>query len=172
MIIAKATVKRVKSVMHLGAANKGYDLVVHTLDWWTTDAGECLLQVRKDQEDYRKSNPSRLAYIKYNASLAAKAGCGNCDEQAMIAFTLLYNMRIRPLDLMYAVNGEHVFVVIGRDKTSRAMDHGRWGRNAVICDPWDDASYPASEIREKLPSGRTRKPLSKVWYPSSWYRAD
>src|SRR5438105_29150 len=55
------------------------------------------------------------AFYRASAAKAADLGCGNCGEQAAVAFMYLKDAGVRPLDLMaYQDPGDHAFVVIGR----------------------------------------------------------
>ena len=82
----------------------------------------------------------RAAYITRVASIAVAAGCGNCSDQATVAFCYLYYQHIRPIDLMYLTNEKHSFVVIGKNSDG-GLDPATWGEDVVVCDPWNDDAY-------------------------------
>ena len=46
-------------------------------------------------------------------------------------------------------NGDHMFLVIGRNPYSDPANYISWGSSAVICDPWGGYAIPASEITSK-----------------------
>ena len=71
---------------------------------------------------------------------------GNCGEQSTIALLYLKELGVSNLDLVFLDNGDHAFVVIGRDPHSDINDFTTWGENAVICDPWGQRYFPASDI--------------------------
>jgi hypothetical protein len=70
--------------------------------------------------------------------------CGNCNEQAAIAFTYLHRLGVRPLDYCtltpFSRDVDHVFVIIGRrkkaDPKSKLPVWEQWDDDAVVCDPW------------------------------------
>jgi hypothetical protein len=64
--------------------------------------------------------------------------CGNCGEQASMAFIYLRDHGIRPLDY-YEAEGiltRHAFVIIGLDANIDKTDYKQWNKNAIMCDPW------------------------------------
>lgn len=142
MLLADLAVRYVNDRMTLGAANKGSDYFWHHYTPWNTKTGDCLEAVRADFKKYKESGTrSNFELIRSNANRALLGGCGNCDEQAMAAFMYLYNRKVRQLDLMVCPKA-HVFVVLGRDEKSESNNTDTWGDAAVICDPWDNVSYP------------------------------
>lgn len=146
---------------------------------------KCVLGDVRYNDNWRQaSNTSsgprtqRLNNIQTINGLARKYGCGNCKEQAAVAFTFLHRLGIRPLDYVsltpYSRTVDHVFVVIGReydyDSRLKTEPWEQWGDDAVICDAWSprlrrptgsspmsgqpfgDAfgAYPAKQLREKM----------------------
>jgi hypothetical protein len=91
-------------------------------------------------------------FIPHLALRALANGCGNCGEQAAIAFEFLRSKGISPVNYMNLNdpdgNAIHSFVVIsfsGCDNTCN------WGQDAVICDPWDNSqAYPAGQIAQQM----------------------
>lgn len=92
--------------------------------------------------------------IKTIAESALSKGCGNCGEQAAIAFMMLVDKRVEPLDYMMCAGegDDHVFVVIGRKENSdvRRFNLQTWGPDAVVCDPWMGKAYPCSAMQTHL----------------------
>lgn len=91
-------------------------------------------------------------YIPHLAHRAVEVGCGNCAEQAAVAYIFLQNRGVQPLDYMLLSDntgtGIHVFVVIGFKPDEGTSG---WGKEAVICDPWDDGrAYPADQIVNQM----------------------
>ncbi|MDI9818037.1 MULTISPECIES: hypothetical protein [unclassified Legionella] len=87
--------------------------------------------------------------------VSSKYSLGNCHELAFQAMDYLLttnqvcsiNAEIIEID---GEKGDHVFWVIDRDLKSNLNDITSWGTNAVICDPWSNEVYPASEYKSKL----------------------
>jgi hypothetical protein len=73
--------------------------------------------------------------VRESARRAMRSGCGNCYEQASLAYTYLEKQGIRPIDLFQLKALDHVFVVIGRTGDTPAKVSS-WGAGAVVCDPW------------------------------------
>ncbi len=72
---------------------------------------------------------------------AIKARCGNCHEQACVAYYELYcriPAEVDCIDLMTFGDKsyDHVWVVIGRVGASDLKSLATWGPTAVWCDPW------------------------------------
>jgi hypothetical protein len=125
------------------------------------------------------SRDRRLWGIQQLRDMARQASCGNCLEQAAVAFTFLHRLGVRPIDY-YSLTPyvpmkiDHVFVVIGReydaDPASKLDPWEQWGDDAVVCDPWAPgllkapaagaktgapfgdafAAYPAKQLRNKV----------------------
>lgn len=80
---------------------------------------------------------------------------GNCDEFAYATafFSKFaedgseYNLNV---EICHIPNGDHVFVVIGRDPLSDINDESTWGNQAVVCDAWGLSVFPAYELKNKL----------------------
>ncbi len=92
--------------------------------------------------------------IRTIASSAVSKGCGNCGEQAAMAFILLLDRKVEPLDYMFCAGegDDHAFVVIGRREGSdvRKYDPQGWGPDAVVCDPWMGKAYSCREMTTHL----------------------
>lgn len=80
------------------------------------------------------------------AEKAKQFGCGNCSEQAAMAFVYLRNRHIEPLDWMEFTNRDHSFVLLGRPSRANWADRGLWLDKAVICDPYYNRRGPAVEM--------------------------
>lgn len=92
--------------------------------------------------------------IRTIADNALSRRCGNCGEQAAIAFIMLVDKRVEPIDYMRCAGegDDHVFVVIGRREESdvRKYNAQTWGPDAVVCDPWMGKAYSCSEMQTNL----------------------
>jgi hypothetical protein len=108
------------------------------------------------EEFARKTSLSQIDKYRIVAEYAGKNGCGNCGENAILAFMYLYDLGVRPLDNM-AVDQDHAFVVIGR-KPGDVNDFATWGPVAVVCDPWAQGflrkenfgTYPGTEFESRM----------------------
>ncbi|MBV8881037.1 MAG: hypothetical protein JO332_13800, partial [Planctomycetaceae bacterium] len=97
--------------------------------------------------------------IRKIADNAIMTRCGNCGENAAIAFILSADAKVEPLDYMElaAPEDDHAFLVIGRREGSNPAryDATSWGPDAVVCDPWMNKAYPCSEMFIHLASQTT-----------------
>jgi hypothetical protein len=90
-------------------------------------------------------------YAKKIYELCKEHKIANCDEYAMAGLHLLIqNNPGKYGEVFHIKNGDHLFLVIDRDRFSDPNDYTTWGPNAVVCDPWSGLSYPAKELAEKL----------------------
>lgn len=139
-----------------------------TLD---TDAKQALrLEIRRDIqsrqllrnecEDLKRTirragEFSSKEIAKIAAKASKKAGYGNCEEKAAIAYFFLRDRGIRPIELMASggslenPSDSHQFVVIGRKKDEDVDNPDAW-TEAAVCDPWDNSVYEPSALPNKL----------------------
>jgi hypothetical protein len=105
---------------------------------------------------------TELKFIRATAAKAEHVGCGNCGENAALAFVHLLDRAVRPLDYMEGGEIDHAFVVVGRPAGSSPGDPRTWGADAVVCDPWHEegGAYPASEFGARMYKGATMRPRS------------
>ena len=105
--------------------------------------------------------------LEVTAQAAADTKLGNCDEMSALAFFWLQSTAIRPVELFATHangdNDQHQFVVIGRPATASLKDPAEWTGDAVVCDPWDGAAYPAADLRQRL---------GQLGYPTEWSLCD
>lgn len=76
---------------------------------------------------------------------------GNCHELAFMA--LDYVLQYAPYmnaEIYDISEGDHVFLVIGRDPESQESKTETWGSSTYICDPWANKIYRASEYLTEL----------------------
>ena len=153
---AKATVKYVEGKMTVGAGNKWGDVFS---SWLSSPF--CVARVRNQPTD----NTTYVPFLRSVANNAIKEGCGNCGEQAAIAFIHLLDQKVGPIDYMTRTNADHAFVVIGR--TGPVENYAAWGENAVVCDPWHGKSYYAKYAGKEMYGGGVLKPdVFFRWSPS------
>ena len=141
---AITTVKYVQGKMVFGASNKFPNLAAAMCVGWGGMDGKMRQDVDKDLANagFKRGSEStpdawkkRIEVENYNSK---SWGCGNCGEQASIAFTYLRELGIRPLDY-YEAEGtftRHAFVIIGRDAGTDSTDYTKWNDSAIMCDPW------------------------------------
>lgn len=145
---ALEAVRFVKSKMRLGARNQIGDL-------WRSRGGsiDCISDMRSDIETYAGTLKGHFAesqsaaherLAEFTAAAAVQYGCGNCDEQAALAFIFLRDKGVFPIDWVDMLGlaggklGGHSFVVIGRVK--KAIKPADWGPTAVVCDPHEPSN--------------------------------
>jgi hypothetical protein len=112
-------------------------------------------------------NGSTFAEQKKLANLAVHHKAGNCQEQSAVALMyLLVAGYVGPLEIFgldryedVRRDGDHFFIVMGRNPRSRVTAVESWGDGAVVCDPWNSEVYAASE-REML----LRMPVDRVGF--------
>lgn len=143
----------VEGKMLLGASNKAGDV-------FSSFGGSMLCVVASRSVEVSMPKGTIPAWLREAAAKAEATGCGNCGEQAAIAFIQLAQRKIVPLDYMARNHADHAFVVIGRARGSRAEIHTTWGPEAIVCDPWDGKAYPAADIPTKMYGGAPFSPTS------------
>ncbi|WP_435235035.1 hypothetical protein ACR30L_14905 [Psychromonas sp. PT13] len=141
--IAQQAITYVESKMTIGADNKWSDKFASLFAAETS--GSCVARIRKSPY------PSpRLEQLREMARRALIAGCGNCGEQAAIAFFWLHDRKVAPLEYMTRTNADHAFVVIGRKLDSSFDKPLEWGENCIICDPWAGKVYTIRNVSKKM----------------------
>lgn len=96
---------------------------------------------------------------------------GNCGEMAEIAFFALLKCNCWFVNIDMVTFGNHQFLVIGRKIDSDIKDYKTWGDTAVVCDPWNQDFFPATQIPEKLGTvtgGPARDSLSGYLQHKKW----
>ena len=157
MFFAKEAVTHARSKLTLGANNKWKDLL--------RTRGESLICVIASRDvEIPGESEGGIKWIRAVAAKAEHVGCGNCGENAAIAFMYLFERGIRPLDFMSGGDPvDHAFVVVGRSGSSEAADPKTWGDEAVICDSWheDGGAYFATEFLTRMYKGEQMVPQSE-----------
>ena len=146
---AQAAVSYVKSKMSLGAGNNGWDLLTSGLD----SAG-CVTGMRESYKTAFWHGASPAEQIRVAALWAEQSGCGNCGEQSAVAYQWLLRQGVAPVEYMnFKPPKDHAFVVLGRQPGSDVARPATWGPAAVVCDPWTNKSYLASQLHQEWPGG-------------------
>jgi hypothetical protein len=121
----------------------------------TMEAYFCLADGRRlASKHYHKKQGSLFDYLHIVARIAKRTRIGNCGEMAALTFFngLKKGLWIVTMDYVSIVNGDHSFVVIGRDKNSDPTDYRSWGANAVVLDAWEGKIFKGSELEKNLSS--------------------
>jgi hypothetical protein len=143
LIWARNSVHFTKKSLTTGASNKLSNLGIKPQ--------MCVRMMRASPSPIKKNNMHD--YIRSWAARARHFKCGNCAEHAAVAFTYLEDKGIRPIHYMAILErGDHGFVVIGRAPNSSDGNIESWGINAVVCDPWHEKNYPASQSGSNMTS--------------------
>jgi len=123
---AKDAVKFVMSKMTIGSANKFGDVV--------KSRGKSIFCVIGHSIEFsRLGNKQMEERLRIISVVAQKDGCGNCGEQAIIAFVYLMDNKgdVRPIELFKFTNKDHNYVVIGRLRGSVIETPATWGPEAI-----------------------------------------
>jgi len=116
------------------------------------------LREAKDEKIEKQACSDRLEtihpLISYETmiSFSSKYSIGNCRELAAHAFDYVLNDNHRPISaIMYFIKGgDHTFLVLNVKPDCKPEDISTWGDNAVICDPWANKVYKASDYKLEL----------------------
>ena len=127
-------------------------------------AGGSLLAVAAERLTFGGTYATTLEYVKAKADHARKWGAGNCGEMSFVAFVYLLASTVRPLDIANTENGDHQFVLIGRE-----IGGNGWGPRCTIADPWKRFAGPARDMESLNPVLYHDK--DKKWL-SSFLRVD
>jgi hypothetical protein len=97
-------------------------------------------------------NGTSFNEAKIASKNASSASVGNCWEMAIVALFKgmekgVWNIR---LDRVSIVNGDHTFLVIGRDSQSDPKNYKTWGPNAVVMDAWANKVYALEDLEKNL----------------------
>lgn len=155
LLVAQDAVKYVRSKITIGASNKPGD-VLRSL------GGSLLCVPAIRSVDLPDQDTSDLKFIRAVAAKAEHVGCGNCGENASLAFVYLLDRGVKPLDLMEGGPVDHAFVLVGSPAAGVESDPKKWGGDAVVCDPWhyEGGAYPATEFRKRMYKAEQMVPRS------------
>lgn len=136
---AEGAVRYVQSRLTIGARNKLTDLLRSR-----GGAFVCVWAARRAFKKATAGWKSTWKKLERLAATAERMGCGNCAEQAALAFFYLCRRDVVPIDYMSQADKDHAFVVLGRKGGSDPSKPASWGADAVVCDPWAHRVYLAS----------------------------
>jgi hypothetical protein len=142
--LAKDIVVKVRGLLDIGASNQPSSGPAQKA---------CVPRMRKFANQNIQFSGSffwTVGDLREIADRAIRSRCGNCGENAAIAFISCVDQKVEPLDYMECAGpgDDHVFLVIGRKEGSSAdrYDAATWGPDAVVCDPWMNKAYLCSEM--------------------------
>lgn len=125
------------------------NVVLNSLQGLTQAVGSCLSNQRFNGWNRKGSFFIKVMSI---AKVVSRTLIGNCGEMAYLS--LLKGMEKgvwnTHLDVVFIKNGDHVFLVVGRNSMSDPDDYKTWGSSAVVVDPWAGKVYPLSEVEAQL----------------------
>ncbi|RLM27743.1 hypothetical protein BIY29_01270 [Brenneria alni] len=138
--LTQDTLRKVKMMLPYGAGNQAAD-VIYT-------GGESMARTNMIRE-------TPFSHPAQSARESARHQAGNCQEYALLSYTLLAQQPINaPVSLVQDKNWCHIYVLIGdpRDQV--------WGeKNTVVVDPW--VRYPSATT---LQESRNRTPDLSALY--------
>lgn len=124
--------------------------------------------------------------IALATKLAEVSQLGNCGEKVWVLTHFLkklgLDIRVEHFQIMCnagstQTNGNHTFIVLGRDEESDPSDYTTWGINAIICDPWSRQQYFVRDIPQLLndcipvqyqyallPAGDFKPAVNKIYF--------
>jgi hypothetical protein len=85
-------------------------------------------------------------YIELMARTAIQIKAGNCGEQSSVAFMYLKEAGIRPIEYFEYTDRDHAFLILNRRAGTDIANFAEWSENAVVCDPWRDATGVAGML--------------------------
>lgn len=114
---------------------------------YDVDAQKALItKIEKYRDDMARNaqDIQNLDHLENRHTLITVSRVGNCMEYSGFAFIemrrLNFGVRTEMISLQ---NGDHVFLLLDRNNNSDLNQIATWGNDAVICDPWSGAVYPA-----------------------------
>jgi hypothetical protein len=155
---AEEAILYTQSVLPWGAANN--TPVPHA----PSDLSVRLKVMRRDYNLKISTSLSGLEIDNYKiiSESAIENKFGNCLEQSCVAYTFLREQKnIIKVDKasIQGGGGDHAFVIIGRIPDSQIDVVETWGEKAVICDPWADEFYPASDFFQRINQNKHHEEL-------------
>jgi len=162
---ARTAVKHVKTTCVIGASNRQDD-EERTGGW----SSACVSRMRGESGSGAATTWGAL--VRELAQDARNSRCGNCGEQAALAYEFLRTtLNATPIEYVMldskrkdgggvgVCDGDHVFVVIGRKtgdpigSDTAGVEVQKWNPETVICDPWANEVYQAFDLGVKAVCG-------------------
>jgi hypothetical protein len=109
------------------------------------------LRDNKPHPKYNNWDGNSEKMLDENAHYYFEHKIGNCSEYTFIGMYLIQRSKLdMRVEVFSITNGDHVFLVLNRAPLSDSKQFTTWGSQAIVCDPWSGATYPASDIPKKL----------------------
>lgn len=137
----EATNAHVRRYMTIGASNKVSDLFTSGFQ-----SLRCVSQARAEEDSHAMQVTNPWDYQMKVAEIAMRRGCGNCTEQTAMAMRFLWDHGQLPVEGIEWEGGDHRMALLGR-RAGDVYDLSTWGPRAVVVDPWNGVTYPATEFR-------------------------
>lgn len=124
--------------------------------------GYRIKKAEKDKIDFEFEYSQSTYDIALNSivNLTLQSGIANCYEMTYLAMreakNLNENLSLSTLVEPYRLsNGDHAFMVVGRDPHLVALDWRYLGKDAVVGDAWSGNVFPVATFREQMTSFRS-----------------
>lgn len=155
LMLAYLAIKFVKKTVSYDAANRPDSTIEAMLRM-------CLSLHWQDEQKKINGAQSQEISTVMQAKAAYQFRVANCEGQASCAFGyLLTHLNISNMEI-FRLQRDHSFLVIGRDPQSEVANYATWNKSAVICDPWANRYFPATELRVQLNDIFVEAQLPKV----------
>lgn len=124
---------------------------------------QCVSSLREEMAQMKAK--TYCEFFQKVADKAEQLGCGNCGEQAAVAYYYLKRNRVADIALVgyLKVPDDHSIVVVGFRGLERFKDgdtlphHFAWihAHDTWVCDPWNGSAFPGLSISGKIGPLRT-----------------
>jgi hypothetical protein len=104
---------------------------------------------RNSSLEQYKGKATMAQDVAASARAAIKLRIGNCEAQAALGYCFIVEKRTSAVWLAGLRGYDHAFLVVGPPVGAKYNDASTW-TDAIICDPWANAVYPAAELTLKM----------------------
>jgi len=94
---------------------------------------------------------SAIGDVMAAAKAALQLRIGNCEAQAALGYFYIVEHCQSAVWLTGLRGYDHAFLMVGPPEAASPLDPSTWG-DAMICDPWANAVYPAAELTAQMKS--------------------
>lgn len=89
--------------------------------------------------------------ISKMAEVTREFAFGNCHEYCYVLMDkLMQKLPAVSVEMVRVCKGDHVVVVVGRDRKSDIENPQTWVQQAIVCDAWVGDVYMSSELNKRL----------------------
>lgn len=151
---AQRALEHTKTSMRIGSRDKVSDLFSGR---WVQKY-QCVTSLRDEMKQIKAR--TYCEFFQQVASKAERLGCGNCGEQAAVAYYYLRRNGVANIAMIGYLSfpDDHSVVVIGFRGLDRFKDggtlphHFAWidTRDTWVCDPWNGIIFPGLSISGKI----------------------